>query len=98
MTPQTFLAIDFNEIPSIQIKCGCEAFLSIPIPKDGLANNLQCPGCNQAFWHTSQDKIYIAVLGIMNSLSHWKRLDHQAFHLGFTLPTPSRQPQPSTES
>ena len=86
MTPTTILRVDFREIPCVEITCSkCSAAVSLPLPQDNIPRHFPCPGCNSQLWGDGQEKVYSAVLGLVRSVSHWKRMEHEAFNLGFSL-------------
>jgi hypothetical protein len=91
MTAQKLFSADFREIPSIELTCKCGGAVSIPMPKKLIGQKLECPGCHDSFWESSDDDLYQIVAKIVSGVSEWKRLDSQASkdvklsRLGFSI-------------
>jgi len=85
MTAISILRVDFREIDSIRITCsGCSGEVIIPLPKDELPRRLACAGCNTQLWN-ERDNSYQKATAIAESISAWKRMEHERFALGFSL-------------
>jgi hypothetical protein len=86
MTPQTLVNIDFAEIASIEITCRCGGRLTVPLPTLKLSEKLKCPGCTTPLWNEDHDARYNAATGVAEAISVWKKLNHDGFRLGFSIP------------
>jgi hypothetical protein len=85
MTPHSILKVNFREIASIELTClNCRGAVVIPLPTDNIPHDLACPACNKQLWGQSSTQ-YAAILGIIRSISHWKRMENVGFDLGFSL-------------
>lgn len=88
MTPKTLIRTNLTEITALEITCkNCKSVSSVAIPRDNIAEQFQCIGCNTTLWNRG-DKITNALIGLMRTLSAWKGLSESApFEMGFSIET-----------
>jgi hypothetical protein len=92
MTAQILLRIDLTEIAALEITCSeCGAMFTLPLLiKDTVSQPWNCV-CNTRLWDGDQDQAYVRLLGLVRSLSNWKRLpEPKKFSIGFSLTQPTK--------
>lgn len=91
MTPRNVIAVDFREIPSIEVRCKCGAITSMPLPKTGLPPHFDCVGCNAVLWYAEMEGgPYSKVLALVKGISAWQQVEAAPFTLGFSLDASDR--------
>jgi hypothetical protein len=92
MTPRNVLAVDFNEIKAVEVRCKCGAVTSLPFRKDAFSiEHFACIGCNSTLWFKDADgNPYKKVKALIDAISAWQSVEGALFTLGFSLETSGR--------
>jgi hypothetical protein len=79
------MTINFNEIKAVEITCaGCGSVVTVPLPKDDIAGELKCLGCNTQLWNRMDDE-FLATHALVKALSTWQGVKSKRVVLGFSI-------------
>lgn len=87
MTPKNVTVIDLSDLKEIELKCGCQAAIRLPMPPqvENLLPAQKCPGCGKDIWDGANHPTRKKLERLLSVIEDWKQVGHPSLSIRFVI-------------